>query len=254
MPPHSNDKTYYELLHVSRDAPVEIIRTSYRTLMQRLKHHPDLGGDASTAALINEAYGVLSNAERREEYDARLDLLSRVADSAAEAPAEETVKPAEEAAPPPRPTERRPVNLSHECAFCESPHSLGSVIEADAGCEVCGSPLFPAQQRRMEHGGQRAVARVGKRQPVTFYTRWPQASGFEGHIEDISLNGLRLVTSHDLVEGQRIKIVSDVVQAIAKVSHAVSERRGWKLTCVAGVSFLTLRFGRSVGGFVSSRV
>ncbi len=68
----SQDKSriYYDVLHVSRDAPVEIIRSSYRTLMQRLKKHPDLGGDAATAALINEDYAVLTNVERRAEYDA----------------------------------------------------------------------------------------------------------------------------------------------------------------------------------------
>jgi DnaJ-class molecular chaperone len=37
-------RNYYEILHVSRDAPAEIIRGSYRTLMQKLGHHPDLGG------------------------------------------------------------------------------------------------------------------------------------------------------------------------------------------------------------------
>lgn len=247
MNKRSDSRTYYEVLHVSRDAPREIIRGSYRTLMQQLKHHPDLGGDTSTAALINEAYAVLSDAKRRAEYDERLDLLSQVAEETVSAP-EKSQEPA------PQTTERRPVDLSRECAFCESPHSLGSVIEAEAGCTVCGSPLFPAAQKRIESGGQRAVERIGKRQSVTFYTRWPQEQGFEGHIEDISLNGLRLVTAHQLAEGQRIKIVSDVVEAIAQVSHALSERRAWRTHCVAGVSFLTLRFGRSVGGFVSSRV
>lgn len=47
-------RTYYEVLHVSRDAPREIIRGSYRTLMQPLKHHPDLGGDTATAALLKQ--------------------------------------------------------------------------------------------------------------------------------------------------------------------------------------------------------
>lgn len=69
-------RNYYEILHVSRDAPAEIIRGSYRTLMQKLGHHPDLGGDTATAAMINEAYAVLSDTERRAEYDARLDLCS----------------------------------------------------------------------------------------------------------------------------------------------------------------------------------
>lgn len=38
-------KNYYRVLHVDPDAPVEIIRSSYRTLMRRMKKHPDLGGD-----------------------------------------------------------------------------------------------------------------------------------------------------------------------------------------------------------------
>ena len=42
---------YYAVLHVSHDAPTEIIRASYQTLMQKLKRHPDLGGEASLAAV-----------------------------------------------------------------------------------------------------------------------------------------------------------------------------------------------------------
>jgi len=68
-------RNYYAILHVSRDAAVEIIRSSYRTLMQRLKNHPDLGGDAATAALINEAYAALTDVKRRAEYDASLDAV-----------------------------------------------------------------------------------------------------------------------------------------------------------------------------------
>ena len=61
---------YYALLHVHPDAPVEIIRASFRTLMQVLKQHPDLGGDKERAQLINEAYSVLSDPDRRARYDA----------------------------------------------------------------------------------------------------------------------------------------------------------------------------------------
>ena len=89
MPP--DDRNYYELLHVSRDAPLEIIRGSYRALMQQMKHHPDLGGDAATAAVINEAYAVLSDPERRAEYDARLDLIAQVAAGLGDTIVEDTV-------------------------------------------------------------------------------------------------------------------------------------------------------------------
>jgi hypothetical protein len=241
-------RNYYEILHVSRDAPAEIIRGSYRTLMQKLGHHPDLGGDTATAALINEAYSVLSNAERRADYDSRLEIMSQVADGFAEPKADP--EPAREA----ETTHRRPLNLSRECAFCEAPHSLGNVVETESVCQVCGSPLYAAEQRRMESAGQRSIERIDKQQAITFFTHWPQQPGFDGTIEDISLNGLRMVSKQELVKGQRIKIVSDVVEAVATVTHCMNKRSGWTTQWVVGVSFITLRFGRSVGGFVSSHV
>src|SRR5690606_3216066 len=54
-----NRRNYYRVLHVQPDAPTEIIRMSYLTLMRRLKMHPDLGGDHRKAALINEAFATL---------------------------------------------------------------------------------------------------------------------------------------------------------------------------------------------------
>jgi len=238
-----DSRNYYEILHVSRDAPVEIIRGSYRTLMQSMKHHPDLGGDASVAALINEAYAVLSDAEKRAEYDARIDVMERVAEGVPGASPE-----------PSSSSSDRVLDWSRQCVFCETPHSHGHNIEIETACQVCDSPLSAAEQHRMETDGQRAVQRVGKRTRIRYYTHWPQSRAYTGRIEDMSLNGMRLVTRQDLAEGQCIKIVSDVVEAVAQVTHTRYKRRGWSRRCVAGVSFVTLRFGRSVGGFVSNRV
>lgn len=65
-------KTHYDTLKVSRDAPIEVIRAAYRALC--LKHHPDRhpedAGAADTMRLLNRAYEVLSDPERRREYDA----------------------------------------------------------------------------------------------------------------------------------------------------------------------------------------
>lgn len=240
----NDTRNYYEILHVSRDAPVEIIRGSYRTLMQRLKHHPDLGGDPATAALINEAYSVLGNVERRAEYDAQLIVMEQIADG----------MPGEFADYHEPPGSPKILDPSRECVFCETPHDHGEAAENEQGCNTCGSPLSAAKDHRIESVGQRAVERFDKKQKITFYTRWPQRRGFRGHTEDISLNGLRFATRRDLKEGQRIKIVSNFVEAVAHVTHCTHERRGWMTHCVAGVSFITLRFVRSVGGFVSDHV
>ena len=240
----ADKRNYYEVLHVSPGAPAEIIRGSYRTLMQKLGHHPDLGGDTATAALINEAYAVLSDAERRAEYDARLELMARVAQGVPDD--SPSLRPAARA--------ERVLDLSRACVFCQAPHNYGSVIEIDTCCQSCNSPLFAAERTSMESGGQRAIERIEKQQRVIYYTHWPQTNGHTGYIEDMSLNGLRLVARQDLVEGQCIKIVGNVLEAVAQVTHRLYERRGWTRRCVAGVSFVTLRFAQSVGGFVSNRV
>lgn len=66
--------THYENLHVTEDAPDEVIRASYRALS--LKHHPDKAGDRPASKWkmqrINDAYAVLSDGDRRAGYDAEL--------------------------------------------------------------------------------------------------------------------------------------------------------------------------------------
>jgi len=70
-------RDYYQILHVHPEAPREIIKSSYRTLMQRMRMHPDLGGDNDSAAAINEAYAILMEPEQRAAYD-----KSRLSDAA----------------------------------------------------------------------------------------------------------------------------------------------------------------------------
>ena len=67
-----NLRNYYRILHVERDAPAAVIKGSYRTLMQTLRHHPDLGGDERNAQLLNEAMATLGDPVARARYDATL--------------------------------------------------------------------------------------------------------------------------------------------------------------------------------------
>jgi DnaJ-class molecular chaperone len=64
--------THYDNLKVARDAPPEVIRAAYKTLSQ--KHHPDRNSNSSDAIriiqLINNAYEVLSDPDKRQEHDA----------------------------------------------------------------------------------------------------------------------------------------------------------------------------------------
>lgn len=70
------EKNYYEILEVDKKASSEIIKKSYSTLAK--KYHPDLQPEdmkqdaEEKFKLINEAYEVLSDSEKRKSYDASL--------------------------------------------------------------------------------------------------------------------------------------------------------------------------------------
>ncbi|MDD2677852.1 MAG: molecular chaperone DnaJ [Candidatus Paceibacterota bacterium] len=60
-------KDYYEILGISKDASSEEIKKAFYKLAH--KYHPDKGGDAEKFKEINEAYQVLSNPQKRAQYD-----------------------------------------------------------------------------------------------------------------------------------------------------------------------------------------
>ena len=72
--PYPTDMTgkrdYYEVLGISRSASSDEIRNAFRTLAKQ--YHPDVaeeGGTEERFKEINEAYAVLSDAERKAAYD-----------------------------------------------------------------------------------------------------------------------------------------------------------------------------------------
>lgn len=69
-------KSYYEILEVSKTASNEVIKMAYKALVK--KYHPDsYVGDKNYAdkmiKKINEAYEILSNTEKRNDYDLSLE-------------------------------------------------------------------------------------------------------------------------------------------------------------------------------------
>ena len=227
---------YYEVLGVEPGASAEAIRDTYRRLMQHDGNHPDLGGDVKTAALINKAYSVLRDPEQRRDYDLRLDVLMQVSRGFAKEPRRKSTAP------------------SIQCLFCEQPSGSIVVDAPEVGCDHCGSPLSTATDIDGSASDQRAMWRVDKQLDLMFFTHWQQLRGFPARTEDMSPQGLRMVTSSDVRVGQRIRLISDVVDAVGDVTHCFPRQLGWRAETVAGIAFLTMRFARSAGGFVSRHV
>lgn len=61
------DTTLYEVLGIATTADAAEIKSAYRSKAQQ--NHPDKGGDKEAFQLIQEAYEVLSDPDRRARYD-----------------------------------------------------------------------------------------------------------------------------------------------------------------------------------------
>jgi hypothetical protein len=228
-PRAQDDRDYYRILHVQPDAPLEVIRSSYRTLMQRMRAHPDLGGDNRQAALLNEAWSVLRHPARRASYDA-----ARTAEPGGR-----------------RPGRRREARPAAACLFCGAEHGRPHSPEPGERCGECASPLAPADRSRLETRGQRAIARIRRSHAVSILTTWPQRLPVTGRMQDVSLHGLKFLTGKALTAGQIVRLDSDICRAVARVvaaqPSAESNEGGW----LVRAEFLTLDFERTVGTFVS---
>jgi len=221
--------------------------------MQRLKQHPDLGGDHWNAALINEAYRVLTNPQSREQYDLERQLIrrgsssSKAADYEADKTTEPSVKPSVDK--PAASTATKP-GPDPACLFCLTPYDRSLIDDTDAVCTNCDSPLCAAAVWQLEHSDQRTIKRVPKHLEINFYMTWPQPAPYIGQTLDVSPNGMRFISERRLGEGRNIKIASSAIDAVALVTRCQqNDANHW----VVGVAFETLIFTRMQGAFFSAK-
>ncbi|MDH4021806.1 MAG: J domain-containing protein [Gammaproteobacteria bacterium] len=220
---------YYRVLHVQPDAPDEIIRSSYRTLMTKLRRHPDLGGDHLTATVINEAYAVLSDPAKRAAYDN----------------AWQSFDASPEEAPP------APPEASARCQFCGAAHGFRGRIHDSATCTTCNTPLAPAEHKRLD-AGQRAVSRVPRRLALSYFTNWPGMGPYPAETRDISLHGLRFVTHTALPVKKLVKVECEALVALVRiVACEENDERDWRW--LNRSEYVTVRFRRARGGFLATR-
>lgn len=239
-----NRRNYYRILHVQPDAPLEVIRSSYRTIMQKLRAHPDLGGDEWNAALINEAYGVVTDSAKRAAYDATLRPPGhRPVPGTSGSGAQGTDSPVSPG-----------VTRGHvRCHFCDALQQRTGAYRVDGHCARCHSPLAPVIPLMLENSCKRAIARMATHSDVEFYSRWPQTRAHRGMIVDLSLNGLGIRSSLALAIGTVIKLDSHLLSATARVVNCLSRDGERDSAYQFGAAFLTLEFKELRGTFLSLR-
>jgi tetratricopeptide (TPR) repeat protein len=129
MPEAMSQHDYYEILQVHPKASLAVIKKAYRTLLLELGNHPDQGGDSVTAALITEAYSVLSDPAKRAQYDRGYFE-----------PAEEGPRRAAESTKTGSPTDG--TSLIVLCPRCRTKNRVRSQeLLAVAKCSRCGQAL-----------------------------------------------------------------------------------------------------------------
>lgn len=231
-----NRRNYYRLLHVQPDAPAEIIRSSYRTLMHRMGMHPDLGGDDARAAMLTEAYETLSNPGKRAQYDNTRPAPRRGESGKGPSQTAVSLTPA---LPDPR---------ASACVFCSHSQPHEYTQSAMTFCASCQSPLALARPVEVEDSERRRIMRIPRQLPLTLYTHWPQEP-LHARSSDISLKGLKFHANARLIENQLIKLDSRILRAVGRVTHA----RQQGTHCAVGVEFVRLWFTQSRGAFVTAR-
>jgi DnaJ-class molecular chaperone len=244
-----NKRNYYRILHVQPDAPQAIIKSSYRTLMHRLGQHPDLGGEHWNAALINDAYAVISDPRKRAEYDRT--LLQANAPSSING--QRGKVPTTSVTPRNQSREYRHVGQD-VCAFCGLTHRYGKNPHQDAVCSECASPLKHIEKLRLEKSCRRMVHRTAKRIQLVFYTAWPQKEGHTGLVQDISPKGMQFVTKKPPKTGMHIKVECETCTAVARVTNYEKRASVTGMRWVVGVEFVTILFRQTRGSFVSMKI
>jgi hypothetical protein len=235
-----NRRNYYRILHVQPDAPDAVIKASYRTLLQKLKMHPDLGGDHWNATLLNEAYAVLSDPVRRAAYTSELGQQSKQREfTSSKTSAFDTPSMREALA----------------CAFCKTRNwnmirVSGTEIKT-LFCTECESPL-PNPAMFGEPSWQRAVRRIPSTLTVCYYTRWPTPS-FVGHLKNVSPTGACLLGLPGVSISQVIKLECPLLDAVCKIVRGKPSGDS-EFPQEIGLHFLAAAFKQTRGTFLSISV
>ena len=241
-----NKRNYYRLLNVQFDAPPAVIKASYRTMMQKMKMHPDLGGNEEQAMLLNEALETLLDEHQRARYDEALKQSQPGLFSQRQGSSERKTQCPAESAKPKAPEDTAADNAESldrlKCSFCGNESGVAKRDRhgwsQSARCSRCDAPLSQVKvQPVLVDRDQRQVQRMDFSSSVLVKTAWPNGENVSAEVQDFSTKGARLRLQISVAQGQVMLLSAAYFDAVCIVRHVSQEPDG---SWLAGVEFKTL--------------
>ncbi len=216
---------YYKILQVDPIADQAIIKSAYRTLMLRLKNHPDHGGGNNTAQKINEAYKVLKDPANRKQYDKNnYHRLNNGKDNS-------------------------PKYYYVRCYFCSSVNRIdlkkSSPQLKAITCGKCHSPFFTDT---LDVHKIRNYKRKNKRYKCGFKITIQLEFGgerFKGKCVDLSNNGMRFLSSLKMSTGQILKISFSHDKKFSAIAKVVRIKKDSTTSFDYAVSYIEAKYEKA---------
>jgi hypothetical protein len=244
-----NRRNLYRILQVQPEAPPEVVKASWRALMQAARMHPDLGGDPRAAALINQAYAVLGDPERRRAYDRSLDVARMRAGGPGPA-AGSTGPSSPSGGTPPRPGTMRPDpsgwRAERCCPMCRAP--LPATLRVDTRCTGCDAPLAPppsSVRGERELLGRRHAVRRPRADAAAIRVE-ARGATIGARLDDLSFGGASLVVRDPVPAGGAARVTTASFDGVVRVVACHRAGSHWRVR----VQWLTMRALQSRGVYV----
>jgi len=250
-----NRRNLYRLLHVQRDAPAAIIKGSYRTLMQTLRKHPDLGGDEWDAQLLNEARRILCDPQARARYDATL-----ASESTDRVPTDrQPATPTENASTRPD-RDASPRDDDRHCHYCgalvatPSMHRNAYASPVPGRCQRCDAPTraAPSASDSVGGAGRRRLHRIVDGANVTVVRHWPDNVTTNAVLLEFSTTGCALVAGTGMADAEVVLLRTPRFIATGTVRTSLPVEQGARYRI--GIAFVGVEVHASPGSVFSASV
>jgi hypothetical protein len=270
-----NQPNYYELLHLQPDAPAPVIKASYRAMMQKMRFHPDLGGDELLAQQLNKAVATLSKTDSRQEYDHWLAANSRKNTASGQKPAHERspseAKREKSAGSSDSANDPAGYEASHgvdlgdrsqlprrkQCPFCHAAYSSKGIGVAGYReynrCAQCKGAITLTENISMGAADDiRKIYRHTHHSQVWLHTGWPVKTAITAAMTDLSIAGCAIHCATALTLQSVIMLDTQMLNSICQVRY--QKQFGPTELYSIGLEFITLDIVAGPGSVFTATV